>query len=53
MFRLPHGAPLSYLRITGAPAEKIGKLMKGMQQNIRRMDAEEREDMRRDASGMM
>jgi hypothetical protein len=47
-------APLpEELRITGPQAEKIGKLVKDMQQNIRRMEAEEREDMRRDASGMM
>ncbi|HEY1121166.1 MAG TPA: hypothetical protein VGE67_06180 [Haloferula sp.] len=39
-------APLpDELRITGEQSEKIGKLMKQMEQNIRRMEQEERDDL--------
>ena len=41
-------APLpDELRITGEQSEKIGKLMKQMEQNIRRMEQEERDDQLR------
>ena len=41
-------APLpEELRITGEQAEKIGKLVKQMESNIRRMEQQEREDKRR------
>jgi len=44
-------APLpEELRITGAQAEKIGKLVKQMEQNIRRMESEERQDRARAAT---
>lgn len=42
-------APLpEELRITGAQAEKISKLVKQMEQNIRRMEREERDDRARE-----
>ena len=37
------------LRITGEQAQKIDALMKGMQENIKRMEQEEREDAIRNA----
>ena len=37
------------LRITGTQAAKIDALMKQMQENIRRMEQEEREDLKQQA----
>ena len=40
------------LRITGKQAEKIGGLMKQMQDNIRQMEQEEREDTNKHNRGI-